>query len=136
MLDLIFDRTEDDVRDGTSKGYYRYTDMNRVQAAVAYLRGLYVSYGYDMIPSYTLPTWAENDIPKKGQGDTYIRAVRSLDGLVPIPGKPTLPTTMNGLNYSKANAIERFLAMTETTLESISGSWFYCDEVFSGEVDV
>lgn len=134
-LELIYDRKSSDVRDGTSKGYYRYTDMNRVQAAVAYLRELYVSYGYDTIPSYTLPTWAENDIPNKSQGDTYIRAVRSLNGVVPIPKKPTLPTTMNKLNYSKANAIEKFLSMTEDTLERISESWCYCDEVYAGEVE-
>ena len=136
MLELIYDRKSSDVRDGTPKGYYRYTDMNRVQAAVAYLRELYASYGYDTIPSYTLPTWAENDIPKKSQGDTYIRAVRSLNGIVPIPGKPVLPASPDRLDYIGANAIEKFLAMTEDTLGRIAAAWFYCDEVFAGEVDV
>ena len=135
-LELIYDRTEQDVRDGMAKGYYRHTDLNRVQAAVAYLRGIYASYGYDTIPSYTLPTWAENDIPRREQGDAYIRAVRSLDGLVPMPGKPALPASPDRLDYIGANAIERFLAMTEDTLERISEAWFYCGEVFAGEVDV
>lgn len=135
-LQLIFDRTEADVRDGTAKGYYRHTDLNRVQAAVEYLRELYASYGYDAIPAYTLPVWAENDIPRREQGDTYIRAVRSLDGHFPMPGKPALPASPNRLDYTGANAIEKFLAMTEDTLGRIAETWFYCDEVFAGEVDV
>lgn len=135
MLELIYDRTAEDVQSGTDKGYYRHTDLNRVQAAVAYLRELYASYGYDAIPAYTLPTWAENDIPKRQQGDTYIKAVRSLDGWVPLPGKPVLPTSPDKLDFSGANAIEKFLAMTEDALGRIAGAWFYCDEVFAGEVD-
>lgn len=135
MLELIYDRTAEDVRNGTDKGYYRHTDLNRVQAAVAYLRELYASYGYDMIPSYALPVWAENDIPRRQQGEKYVNAVRSLDGQVPIPGKPALPSSPDKLDYTGANAIEKFLAMTENTLERIAGAWFYCDEVFAGEVD-
>ena len=136
MLELIYDRTEDDVRNGTAKGYYRHTDLNRVQAAVAYLRELYASYGYDAVPAYTLPTWTENTIPRKQQGDAYIRAVLSLDGLIPIPGKPALPASPDRLDFAGANAIEKFLTMTEETLGRIASAWFYCDEVFAGEVDV
>lgn len=136
MLNLIYDRTAEDVANGTDKGYYRHTDLNRVQAAVAYLRELYASYGYDMILSYALPVWAENDIPRRQQGERYVNAVRALDGWIPLPGKPALPLSPNNLDYNGANAIEKFLAMTEDALERIAGAWFYCDEVFAGEVDV
>ncbi len=135
MLNLIYDRTAADVENGTAKGYYRHTDMNRVQAAAAYLRGLFAAAGYDRIPSYTLPVWAENDIPKKEQADAYLRAVQALR-LFDLPGWPALPSAPDRLDYNGANAIERFLAMTEELYERISGSWFYCDEVFAGEVDV
>jgi hypothetical protein len=136
MLNLIYDRTAEDVQNGTAKGYYRHTDLNRVQAAVAYLRELYASYGYDTIPAYTLPTWNLNDIPKKNQGDDYIRATLSLDGRVPMPGKPALPASPDKLDYNGANAIEKFLAMTEDTLGRIAEAWFYCAEPYAGEVDV
>ena len=61
--------------------------------------------------------------------------LRALDGQVPIPGRPALPASPDRLDYTGANAIEKFLAMTEDTLERIAGAWFYCDEVFAGEVD-
>jgi len=136
MLDLIYDRTAEDVAQGTDKGYYRHTDLNRVQAAVLYLRELYSGMGYDAVPLPSFRTWAENDIPRYPQMDAYIRAVRSLDGLIPVPDAPFLPLSPNRLNYSDANAIEKFLAMMEDSAERISEAWFYSDEVFSGEVDL
>ena len=125
-----------DVYLSNPKAYYRHTDLNRVQSAVAFLQGLYIDYGYDLVPEYTLPVWQENDVPRKEQGVTYLKAVKALDGWVPIPGRPSLPTTVERLNYSGANAIEKFLAMTEDTLERISEAWFYCGEVYGGEIDV
>ena len=62
---------------GNGKGYYRHTDLNRVQAAVAYLRGILAAYGYDAVPAYTLPSWSENDVPRRDDMDSYIRAIRS-----------------------------------------------------------
>lgn len=136
MLELIYDRTAEDVANRTDKGLYRHTDLNRVQEAVAYLRGVFSAAGYDTIPSVTLPVWAENDVPRREQGLEYIRAVRSLDGRIPMPGKPSLPSSPDLLDYAGANDIEKFLAMLEDSLTRIYAAWFYCDEVFSGEVDV
>lgn len=136
MLDLIYDRTAEDVRDRTAKGYYRHTDLNRVQAAVLYLRELYASMGYDTAPAPSFRTWAENDIPRWPQMDAYLRAVRSLDGMIPVPGAPALPQSPDRLDYAGANAIEDFLTRLDDSAERIAGAWFYCDEVFSGEVDM
>ena len=136
MLDLIFDRTAEDVANRTDKGLYRHTDLNRVQDAVLYLRGVYTAAGYDAVSAVTFRVWHENDVPRRDDGDKYIRGIRSLDGLIPIPGKPALPVSPDGLDYSGANAIEKFLFMTEDSLVRIASAWFYCDEVFAGEVDV
>lgn len=127
---------EVDVYLPNDKAYYRHTDLNRVQAAVAYLRGVYHAYGYDLVRGYALPVWQENDVPRREQGVTYLGAVKALDGWVPIPGKPVLPSTVEHMDYNGANAIEKFLAMTEDTLDRISKAWFFCNEVYAGEVDV
>lgn len=136
MLDLIYDRTEADVRDGTAKGYYRHTDLNRVQAAVLYVRERYRDAGYDAVPAPSFRTWAENDVPRFPQMDAYLRAVRSLDGLIPIPGKPAIPESPDRLDWRGANAIEEFLTRMDDSAERIAGAWFYSDEIFSGEVDL
>ena len=125
-----------DVYLANDRAYYRHTDLNRVQAAAAALRDIYHAYGYDLIKEYPLPVWAENDVPRREQGDAYLNSVKALDGLVPIPGKPVLPSSAERLDWNGANAIEKFLAMTEDTLGRIPKAWFSCDEVYSGEVDV
>ena len=135
MLDLIFYLSPDDVAAGTDKGYYRHTDLNRVQAAVLYVRERYRAAGYDAVPYPSFRTWAENDAPRFSQMDNYLRAVRSLDGLIPVPDAPFLPTTPNRLDWRGANAIEKFLTLMDDSMDRISGAWFYCDEVFSDEVD-
>ena len=135
MLELIYDRTPDDVAAGTDKGYYRHTDLNRVQAAVLYVRGRYADAGYDAVPYPSFRTWVENDVPRFSQMDAYLRAVRSLDGLIPVPDAPFLPMSPDRLDWRGANAIEKFLALMDDSMDRISGAWFYCDEVFSNEVD-
>ena len=135
LENMIFDRTAEDVAQGTDKGYYRHTDLNRVQNAVLTVRAQFVGMGYDTVPAPSFVTWAENDIPRYSQMDAYIRAVRSLDGLIPLPGKPVLPTSPDRLDYIGANAIEKFLTMLDDSADRITGAWFYCDEVLSGEVD-
>lgn len=136
VLDLIFDRTAEDVAQGTDKGYYRHTDLNRVQAAVLAVRARYLDMGYNAVPLPSFRTWAENDIPRWPQMDAYIRAVRSLDGLIPVPDAPFLPQSPDRLDYVGANAIEKFLFLMDDSADRIAGAWFYSDEVFSGEVDV
>ena len=136
MLDLIYDRTPDDVAAGGDKGYYRHTDLNRVQAAVLSVRARYLDLGYNAVPLPSFRTWAENDIPRWPQMDAYIRAVRSLDGLIPVPDAPFLPQSPDRLDWRGANAIEEFLTRMDDSAERIAGAWFYSDEVFSGEVDL
>ena len=136
LENMIYDRTAEDVAQGTDKGYYRYTDLNRVQAAVLAVRARYLDMGYNAVPLPSFRTWAENDIPRWPQMDAYIRAVRSLDGLIPVPDAPALPQSPDRLDYTGANAIERFLFLMDDSADRIAGAWFYSDEVFSGEVDV
>ena len=135
MLELIYDRTAADVQNGTDKGYYRYTDLNRVQNAVLTVRTRFAGMGYDAVPAPSFTAWAENDIPRFSRMDAYIRAVRSLDGMIPLPGAPDLPVSPDRLDYIGANAIEKFLTMLDDSADRIAGAWFYCDEVYGGEVD-
>lgn len=136
LENMIYDRTAEDVEQGTDKGFYRHTDLNRVQAAVLAVRERFGDMGYEATTIPLFWIWAENAIPRTANMNLYIQAVKSLDGLIPMPGKPVLPLSMDKLDYIGANAIEKFLVMMDDSADRIAGAWFYCDEVFSGEVDL
>jgi hypothetical protein len=135
MVNLIYDRTAEDVANGTAKGYYRYTDLNRVQAAVVYIRDRFLAAGYDTIPAPSFRTWAENDVPRRNRLNAYLAAVRSLDVVPGFGNAESVPNTPDNLTWQGANAIEEFLTLTDAAVDSIESAWYYCGEVFAGEVD-
>lgn len=133
---LIYDRTAEDVENGTDKGFYRNTDLNRVQAAVIAIRQRFLDAGYTGIPAPSFSNWTEHDIVTRNRMDEYLRAVRSLDLLALFYNAPAIPASPDRLDWRGANAIEKFLVLTDDALDRVEGAWFYCDDVFSGEVDV
>ena len=44
---LIFDRKQSDIANDTDKAYISYTDLNRVEEAITYLKQLLANYGYN-----------------------------------------------------------------------------------------
>lgn len=116
------------------KGAYNYTDLNRVEGAVAYLLGYlqdlldeldaYLeNYNVAADPlfdmSYTVPTlvtktnWAADEFFTGTDCERYLENVATLRDTVNIIGAPELPTTMNSFTYISANAIEQMLVMIE-----------------------
>ena len=152
---------------GALKGAYNYTDMNRVEAAVAYVAAeLYaahatlqayatslgvawdnlfdVPYNYTDYQSLTTKTdWDDEDI-------MYVAdATRYLGNLVLIAAAYetdiALPSSMNGLDYIGANAIERLLIAIDevaaatvenikTLIDNTAAEWFYSGELYAGEI--
>ena len=126
---LIFDRTASDVArvktlkkkylDGTitqaetteflsgMKGAYNATDLNRVGQAVAYVSMLLNNYNHPVSVS-PKTDWTTSDIPTQAQANTFLQnlsALKAADGTVNI----AIPATLNSLNYTAANNIERLL---------------------------
>ena len=141
MLDLIYDRTEEDVRRGRDKGFYRHTDLNRVQNAAEAVRARFGRAGYDGIPapSPAFTVWRENDIPTFSRAAGILRAVRAFAGLVPLADAPGLadevPSSPDLLDWRGANAVEAFLYLLDDSLGRIEAAWIECGEGFSGEAE-
>ena len=117
------------------KGAYNYTDLNRVESAVAYLVN-YVNdlltdladyedlknvapdelfeLGYSAISLTTKTDWAENDLFSAAQGERYLNNIIALSNLIALDGASPLPDSMGALTYEGANAIEKLLALLET----------------------
>lgn len=133
-LVLVTDRTQADVTNGTEKGYYNASDLNRVGSAMAYLRDRFVDNGYDVdISPYT--TWKDADIPDKDDMTLYLGCLGTLRGVLPVPdGTPDMPSTMEYLTYITANDIEKILETVDDTLtKSLSFVW-YSGDLYAGEV--
>lgn len=135
LTNLVYDRTAADVAAKNNKGLYHYTDMNRVQNAVSTIRARYVAAGYNP-KQYTLPTWAENDIPRAENAQKYLSSIRAFDNIVTLTESVALPSSMNGLDYIGANNIEKFLFRTDEARDLLETAWLYCAEIYAGEVDM
>ena len=158
-LNLVMDRTSADVqrveyllkraRAGTAtvsemqelldpslKGAYNHTDMNRVGAAVYYLRDR-LNTLCGIYPSVTAKRdWTQADIPRLNTMSVYLGDVatlrESLSGAMPSE-TPDLPSDMTYLTYAEANDIERNLWYINFVIIEIIHSWRYAGEYYSGE---
>lgn len=137
MVDELGEQFEDStgelltLREGVQRGAYNYTDLNRVESAVAYIvtqllaikTALYnhaTSLGVSWDSAYNLPynpsnytlttktDWTKEDIPTVADMTRYLGNVQTL--ITAITAEyPTLPTSMSNLDYEKANNIESAL---------------------------
>lgn len=154
-LELITDRTSNDVSyvkeliakgDGMSteelsqwlaglKGYYCFTDLNRVENAVYFVNNRLIDIGIDDLPISIKNTWVIADIPTKAEMFRYLNNVKSIRGAISLPETaPELPSNMERLNYEAANNIEMVLLCVDAQIAKIRQNFIYSNEIYSGEV--
>ena len=107
------------------KGAYNYSDLNRVELAVAELSE---ELGLSLV---TKTDWREWDIPKQADMDRFlsnIQAIRAFGN--PLATTPSAPGSMQGLSHKEANDIEKILNDIDISVSTL----FRCGELFSGEV--
>ena len=109
----------------TTKGAYNYSDLNRVERAVAELSDL---YGLNL---ETKTDWGMWDIPTKAEMVRYITNIKKIRQAALNPNNiAAAPDSMNGLNFSDANNIEKILFAAHENTERV----YRVGELFSGEV--
>ena len=105
------------------KGAYNVTDLNRVNAAVEYLAGVFTSYGYTVSLQAT-PTWAIGEIPTEEQMGAYLSNVAALRAVINMPvATPAVPADMALLTYVEANNIEKILVCINELLEALGAAF-------------
>jgi hypothetical protein len=115
------------------KGAYNVTDLNRVQAAVRYIKDRFESYGYNISLSEQR-TWTQQDVPNMTDLRKYlddIAAIRNVFTL--LQTTPAVPESMARLTYVKANSIEQILHDVDRLLSNVIASFVYSGEFFGGE---
>lgn len=135
-MELIINRTESDALLGNEKGVYGYTDMNRVEAAVAEIAAEFASLGIG-IDLATKTDWGLPDDfskekwPVASQLRRYLGNVASIKDLFVISVR--LPESMDKLNWEGANNIEKVLQAAFARIQGMKQSYHYSGEFFAGE---
>ena len=139
---LITDRTAQDVALGTAKGHYNATDLNRVGEATRYIADRLNGYGY-AVSVTGRSDWTVTDIPRQGDMDTYLGDIRALrEAIAVMESTPEVPARIgasapgakDGVNWARANDIEKILEDLDLLINNMAAAWFYCGEIFCGEV--
>ena len=118
-----------------SKGAYNYTDLNRVEDAVAkltsYLRALGRGGGL-----YPTRRWAASDVPDATDMQRYIANVQKIRNALPELHHimPQAPASMVNLTYEGANAIEEILSLAMQYVEGRIQAYPFSGEIYGGEV--
>lgn len=138
MVQMVTDRTEADVIQGNAKGIYGYTDLNRVESAVAELFEMANEMGFNFT-SEVKTDWAAPgpfslaDWPTEGQMERYLNNVKSLASAFSV-SQAKLPKTMSDLSFMGANAIEECIENVFTVIQNTIQNYKYCGELYAGEV--
>lgn len=155
MLELITDRTQQDVARlqalakksfanmtdaertewlAPSKGAYNYTDLNRVEEAVAYLSNRLNEYGYS-VSIEPIRVWSQKDVPTLSDMTRYLANVRTIRSMfATLPTTPAVPDDMKRITYAEANAIEQILADVDRLLDNMIASFTMSGEIYGGEL--
>lgn len=94
-----------------AKGAYNYTDLNRVESAVAELAE---SLGLTLT---TKTDWSLWDVPVQAEMERYLNNIIAVREACPGDLEfPSLPDSMCGLDYEGANNIEKVLRLVYTKI--------------------
>lgn len=108
-----------------TKGAYNYSDLNRVELAVAELSKL---FGIKLV---TKTDWGPWDVPVQADMARYLSNIRALRDFCPNKKDlPVLPESLYSMTYATANAIETILAAAADYVQQS----YRCGELYCGEV--
>ena len=131
-MELIFDRTQEDVNRRTFKGNYGWEDLNRVEKTVKTLcremEKLDIFLPLRTKTDWTLPG---NDWPVPEQMQRYLENVRQILQTLDLP--LPLPDTMAYLDYQGANQIEYALHTAQKQVQAVCKTFQFSGECIAGE---
>lgn len=135
-MNLITDRTWEDVSAGTAKGKYGVQDLNRVEQAVAELYALAKGLGINP-PGDFKTNWYPHTVfsfetwPTQSQMVRYLANITHLCAAVKLAAG--LPSTMENLTWESANNIEKALLLAYPRIQNALQIFRYSGEIFAGE---
>ena len=125
MDKLIYDRTENDVKNKTDKGYHNISDLNRIEEWCAYLADLLNSYNYKI--NITAKTnWQLTDTRTVAQLERIRKNIALIRSTYSnIPRDITVPSNLSPINITKANDIEKILYDIDRIISEMESYFIY-----------
>ena len=116
------------------KGAYTCEDLNRVEAAVAYVVNRLNTFGY-RLAIYPMETWSVDGKPNAAYFTQYFWNVAQIrDAITVWKHTPHAPDSIANFDVTKANALEQILVDVEQILNHIQAAWFFVGDIYFGEV--
>ena len=128
---LIYDRTHQDLVGETDKAYISYTDLNRIEEAVAYLSGLLNKYAYRNFTN-NKTNWEIDEIRKQEDCDRIRENYSILKKAYAY--KFELPE-FKWESIKEANDIERILYEINKLIEKMEAVFRYSNTFNSGGME-
>lgn len=117
---------------GVVKGAYNASDLNRVAAVCGELYTSLTESGYKLPSYFPTPTdWTISGIPYQRLMDYYIGNIAAMKAV--LDAETDIPESMDNVNVSGANAIERLLEEVENRLRCVKLGFVYSGEACAGE---
>lgn len=122
------------ITDRARADYYDITDLNRVGEAMYYIADRLRSCGWDIEVS-PRTDWVWTDRATPAAAKRYLNNLRKIrKALVLFVTTPEVPTGARPFNAQEANDIEKILVDVEDMVEHTMASWYYCGDLYAGEV--
>lgn len=134
MENLIYDRTQADVDAGLDKARASVDFLNRIESWCAYLAERLREYGYAIVTNTRKKTWMMSDFPYRSEIDRIRHNVDNLQqGFYSLPDWREIVYN-NTIDFNQANALEWDLQTIDIWLQRMMAAFFYCGELYSGDV--
>ena len=130
MDNLIYDRTQLDTINLTSKGYYNYTDLNRIEQWCEYLSEILNNYNY-FVNIVTKTNWTMLDLPKQSEMERIRVNINTLQKA--YFSFTQIPENLEYMNWQKANDIEKILYEIDKIIKYMENNFVYCGVARCGQ---
>ena len=128
---LIFDRKQSDIANDTDKAYISYTDLNRVEEAITYLKQLLDKYGYNFTTQEK--KWLITDFRKNEDMARLKDNIDNLRNAYPYLVSPVTPNPIKYESIQEANDIEEILYKINEIIINMTQNFIHCGVANCGQ---
>ena len=127
-INPVFDRTDEDVREKTPKGFLKYDDLNRIEQNLSHLEA-------KLGVNYTAKDWSSRPLIFKGDLIKILDGLSTIRNHWPVPNLPENPQYPIN-TYEKVNQIEKTENLIGNNIKASEEAQMRCGEMFAGESGV